>query len=188
MGSSEDGTTAAKPRDAARKDRLIQTRVPRELEATLKEEARKRRLSLSHLIRNALEDTFQLMDGVVADVDQIVSDSVHLAKNVQRNALRLASPSREPAPEPAPGSATGAASEPATGPDTHDTAPDEALDHVYAWNQVVLHRAAACSKCGAAIARGEPGFAGMSDEAGAPRAWLCVRCIEILGTDPAGSR
>ena len=58
---------------AARKDRLIQTRVPRALEKTLKREAERQRLSLSHLIRNILEDAFELMDGVVADVDQIVS-------------------------------------------------------------------------------------------------------------------
>ena len=99
MAPPDEDSPAGKPREATRKDRLIQTRVPRELEATLKEEARKRRLSLSHLIRNALEDTFQLMDGVVADVDQLVSDSVHLARNVQRNARRLASPSREQAAE-----------------------------------------------------------------------------------------
>lgn len=163
MPASDDDRTAATPREPARKDRLIQTRVPRELEATLKEEARRRRLSLSHLIRNALEDTFQLVDGVVADVDQLVNDSVHLARNVQRNARRLASPSREPAP-------------------------DDDLAHVYAWNEVVLQRPGECSKCGTGIARGERGFAGLSDEPGAPRAWLCADCIDALA-DPeaAGS-
>ena len=49
-------------REERRKDRLIQTRVPRDLESTLKREARRRRLTVSHLIRNVLEDAFQLVD------------------------------------------------------------------------------------------------------------------------------
>ena len=155
-----------------RKDRLIQTRVPRELEATLKEEAKRRRLSLSHLIRNALEDTFQLVDGMVADMDQIVSDSVHLAKNVHRNARRLAAPGREPAE----GETEGDTEEPA----------EDALSHVYAWNDVVLHRAVSCSSCGAEIGRGQRGFAGLTEQPGRPPAWLCPTCIEGLTAD-AGS-
>lgn len=81
MGDENDRAT-----DAPRKDRLIQARVPRDLEVTLKQEARRRRLTVSHLIRSVLEDTFQLVDGVVAGVDQIVSDSVHLARAVGRGA------------------------------------------------------------------------------------------------------
>src|SRR5215468_5978143 len=55
-------------RDLDRKDRLVQTRVPRGLESTLKREARRRRLTVSHLIRNILEDALQLVDDVVANV------------------------------------------------------------------------------------------------------------------------
>ncbi len=148
------------PPEPPRKDRLIQARVPRDLEATLKEEAKRRRLSLSHLIRSVLEDTFELVDGVVTDVDQIVSDSVHLARNVRRNARRLASPDRER-------------------DDSQVEARDD-LSHVYAWNELVLHREAACSGCGAVIARGERGYSGLSDEPQAPRVWLCGRCVEQL--------
>jgi len=145
---------------APRKDRLIQTRVPRDLEATLKDEAQRRRLTVSHLIRNILEDTFELVDGVVADVDQIVSDSVSLARNVRRSAQRFASAGRE------------------TARDAADS--DADLSHVYAWNEVVLHRAARCSACGCDIARGERGFTGLSDVPDGPRAWLCQRCIDRL--------
>ena len=123
-----------------RKDRLIQTRVPRDLEATLKDEARRRRVSVSQLIRNLLEDTFDLVDGVVADVDQLVSDSVTLARNVGENARRLAAPGR-PRDE-------------VEGPDLAD---------VFAWNEVVLHRSTRCSSCGAEIAKGERGYVGMAE-------------------------
>jgi hypothetical protein len=130
------------------------------LEVTLKDEARRRRLTVSHLIRSVLEDAFQLVDGVVTDVDQIVTDSVHLARNVRRNARRIASPDREPEPPRA--------------------APADDLSHVYAWNELVLHRDATCSGCAATIARGERGFSGLSDDSHAGRVWLCGRCVEDL--------
>ena len=41
-----------------RKDRLVQARVPERLESTLKEEARRRRTTVSQMVRTILEDTF----------------------------------------------------------------------------------------------------------------------------------
>ncbi len=140
-----------------RKDRLIQARVPRELESTVKAEAERRRLSVSHLIRSVLEDAFDLVDDVVADVDQIVSDSVHLARNVGRNARRIASPTAR-----------------------EDTPPPADLDHIAAWNEVTLNRPVACSQCGDPIGRGTRGFVGLSDDPRAERAWLCGPCVEAL--------
>ncbi len=158
---ARDASTDTPPRESARKDRLVQTRVPRDLEATLKDEARRRRVSVSHLIRSLLEDTFQLVDGVVTDVDQIVADSLHLARNVRRRARNIGSPDRTRA--------------------TPDVEAEADLSHVYAWNELVLHRAANCSGCGAEIGRGERGYAGLSDVADAPRVWLCERCVSELG-------
>ncbi len=43
-----------------RKDRLIQTRVDRRLQKVLLDEARRRRVSVSNLVRNILEDAFGL--------------------------------------------------------------------------------------------------------------------------------
>lgn len=167
-------------REKRRKDRLIQTRVPEDLESTLKREARRRRLTVSHLIRNILEDTFQLVDDVVANVDEIVTDSVELAKRVGRDAKRVADAVREAVAEPPDDegntpadSATGAEPEPAS----DDYAP---LAHVYAWNRVVLNRAATCARCATELARGSEGFVGLSDEANGPRVWLCSDCGESL--------
>jgi len=155
-----------------RKDRLIQARVPQDLESTVKAEAERRRLSVSHLIRSVLEDAFDLVDDVVSDVDQIVSDSVHLARNVGRNARRLASPGQraEPVVEDALDDLSEAADQ-GTGRD---------LSHVAAWNEVMLNRPIPCSSCGGEIARGTRGFVGLSDDPGSERAWLCTRCIDDL--------
>jgi len=167
-GARAKGSSAEGPREKQRKDRLIQTRVPRDLESTLKEEAKRRRLTVSHLIRNVLEDTFELVDGVVADVDQIVSDSVSLARNVSRNVSKLAAAGQ--------GEPRQAAKE----EDEVPTADETEHDHVYAWNEVVLHKPTACARCSDTIERGEPGFVGLTDQPELGRPWLCRRCVGDL--------
>src|SRR5512145_2275080 len=101
--SREGRRSAPHSSGRTRKDRLIQTRVARDLESTLKREAERRRLTVSHLIRNILEDTFQLVDDVVANVDEIVSDSVELARRVGRDARRVADAVRDAVAEPPAG-------------------------------------------------------------------------------------
>jgi hypothetical protein len=88
----------ARRRESERKDRLIQTRVAEDLEQTLKREAARRRLTVSHLIRNTLEDAFELVEGVSKDVEHLVSGSVELAATVKRDAQRIASIVRGVAP------------------------------------------------------------------------------------------
>lgn len=148
-----------------RKDRLIQTRVPRGLERALKREAEKRRLSVSHLIRNVLEDTFDLVDHVVTEVDAIVSDSVGLAKQVQRDARRIAESARG---HGRPRGARGVrVAEPG----------DDALAHIYAWNKVVLNRPARCARCGAPLERGSEAHLGLTQQPNARPTWLCDECV-----------
>ncbi len=157
-----------------RKDRLIQTRVNRDLETTLKEEARRRRLTVSQLIRNVLEDAFNLVDDVVANVDDLVNDSVELARQVSRETRRFrdelgraggeAQRARKSAPEP----------DQARAPE-----PDPDLAEVDAWNPVVLNREASCASCGAALKRGQQAYAGMGGPE-ARRLWLCSDCLGRL--------
>jgi hypothetical protein len=117
-----------------RKDRLIQTRVDRRLQQVLLDEARRRRVSVSNLVRNVLEDAFGLAD---PDVGNVIDDLT-------------------PAPPP----------------------PE--LDHIYAWNAVVLGRDATCSRCARPMPSGQHAFIGLSEDPNAPRAWLCTECGEDL--------
>ena len=155
------------------KDRLVQTRVPRRLEDVLKAEAKRRRLSVSHLIRNVLEDTLTLVDTVVTGGEQLVDTSVRVAGQVARDAGRLATRVRLPSEE--------------------DDAPDEAeerpkpaaapardLDHVLAWNAVVLNREARCARCDATLPKGTPAHLGVSQDPAQPPAWLCAACLASL--------
>ncbi len=130
-----------------RKDRLIQTRVADELDSTLREEARKRRLSVSQLIRNVLEDTFTLVDDVVAE-------TAKLAKTVRRDALRIRDSAQglvRPSTEPA-------------------------IDKVVTWHAVVLAGNTRCANCKTALARGTPASLGVSPDPSGRPLWLCVPC------------
>lgn len=162
---------------APRKDRLVQARVPRDLEQTLRAEAKRQRLSLSQLVRNALEDAFELVDGVVADVDQIVSDSFTLARNVSRNAQRLAD-TRHRQSDPGEDKDQNEDEKEDEGTPTTEARAD--LSHVYGWNELVLHQSARCARCGVELGRGQKGFAGLSDRPDAARTWLCPSCVESL--------
>jgi hypothetical protein len=185
--------------DRQRKDRLIQTRVPQNLESTLKDEARKRRLSVSHLIRNVLEDTFHLVDNVVSEVDRVVADSVGMAQTFKRDAQRLAATARgrtvhreqtasvpdaaEPESSVTHGDSTPGSDTQATEPVATD-APAAALDlgvpaGVYGFQELVLNRAAECAACGVTVPRGARAFLGMADEPG-PRIWVCQECVDAL--------
>lgn len=187
--------------DRQRKDRLIQTRVPQNLESTLKDEARKRRLSVSHLIRNVLEDTFNLVDNVVTEVDRVVADSVGMAQTFKRDAQRLAATARgrthhrddspaasgaTPLPEPEggaeagpPSGETSVESEPAARPGARSELGPGVPPGIYGFQELVLNRAAECASCGVAIPRGAHAFLGMSDEPG-PRTWVCHECVDSL--------
>ncbi|MEM6996372.1 MAG: hypothetical protein AAF721_38055 [Myxococcota bacterium] len=118
-----------------RKDRLIQTRVDRRLQSVLVEEARRRRMSVSNLVRGVLEDTFGLAD---PDVGPVVDGVI---------------PTIPPPP---------------------------VLDHIYAWNAVVLGKVATCSQCATALQAGTSALIGLSEDPDAPRAWLCGECGDAL--------
>ena len=179
-----------------RKDFLIQARVPRELDDVLKKEAKRRRLSVSHLIRNVLEDTYKLVDGVLDEVDSLVKDSVRLTTRVQRDARQIAksatgrAPSRESVEPDAPSAPPPPAATAGPAPNAAAHAPPSVAERpadfdartadVYAWNPVVLHRAARCERCTTPLARGDSAHLGLSDQPTARPRWLCQSCLAEL--------
>lgn len=154
--------------ETARKDRIIQTRVPQDLEATLKDAADQNRVSVSQLIRNVLEDTFNL-------VDNIVADSASLVDTVRRDAQRIAASARRNTAGP-----TRPAAQQAAGTDEFSTPTSTALDEVDAWQDVIVNRPGQCAQCDTPLVRGQHAFRGLSSKAGAAPVWLCASCIEKL--------
>jgi len=135
------------------KSRVIQTRVPKELEDTLKHAAEKKRMTVSHLIRNVLDDTFNLVDG-------FVNDSSSLVENVTRDAKKIAATARGEFQQPAE--------------------KEEILEEVEAWQDVIVNKACQCLQCETVLKRGNHAFRGISTPNLAQVVWLCHSCIENL--------
>lgn len=139
-----------------KKEKLVQTRVPEVLDETLREQARKNRVSVSQLIRNVLEDTFNL-------VENAVSEAAALGQTVKRDAQRLAASAtghrRRTAPPP---------SEPVW------------FDAVYAWQEVVLNQDTPCAICRRVLDRGAHGLIGLEPGGKKPRYTLCPGCAATL--------
>ncbi len=151
-----------------RKARIIQTRVPDDLNATLQKEAKRKRVSVSQLIRNVLEDTFDL-------VDNVVEGTRSFGELDRRDAKRIAQ------------SATGAARAKGHTYPVEDERVElvparkklETFNHVEAWQEVRVNRDTACAHCGRALGRGKPALLGMVSD-GKVRPWLCPTCAALL--------
>lgn len=136
-----------------RKSRVIQTRVPQDLEDTLKDAAERKRMTVSHFIRYVLEDTFSLVDG-------IVQDSSTLMENVSRDAKKLAATARGEALE-------------------DEEVKKALLDTVDAWQDVIVNKPSTCLQCDVELKRGKKAFRGIGGK-GEGAVWLCAECIESL--------
>ncbi|HVW30640.1 MAG TPA: hypothetical protein VHC69_35030 [Polyangiaceae bacterium] len=172
------------------KDRLIQTRVPGRIENVLKEEAQRRRLTVSHLIRNILEDTFQLVGDVVVGAGDIAKDSVTLAEQVALDAGKIVATVRDTARDAKKIVATARDAPPAEDKAAAPRDPSKfaaaaprdpsKFAHVLAWNQVIANRLVECGGCGKHIPRGGVAHVGLSTDSQAPSAWLCPDCLSRL--------
>lgn len=74
MAEQKKTRRRAKPRQT--KDRVLQARIPRHLDEELRDHAEQLGLSVSTVVRNVLLNTFELVEGVVAD-------STNLARAIQ---------------------------------------------------------------------------------------------------------
>ena len=166
------------------KDRLIQTRVPERLESVLKDEAQKRRLTVSHLIRNMLEDTFDLVDTVVTGAGDIAKDSAAIAEQVAHDAGKIAATVRGAAQDA--GKLATSVKEVVRGRGTAPRAAEKEprplpdLGHILAWNQVVANQPVECAGCAASIRRGGVAHLGVSQNPARPPTWLCPGCLARL--------
>jgi predicted DNA-binding ribbon-helix-helix protein len=167
--------------EGERKDRLIQTRVAGDLDDALRDEAKKQRLTVSQLIRNLLEDTFHLVDGIVAN-------TANLTAAVRRDALRLAASAKGGAARPAGGAAAkgaGTTARGGAGTAARRVAVSSgglpaAVQDVDAWQEVVVGRESVCDGCSKPLGRGEKALLGLLQGGSHARVWLCPACAARL--------
>ena len=117
------------------KDRVLQARIPEQLDEELRDRAEQLGLSVSTVVRNVLLHTFELVEGVV-------TDSAQLARTIQ---------GRESPPPPTL--------------EAPDTAAPPGEMPVIGWQEAVLNRNGICDQCNAILTTGEPAGVGVPMQA-----------------------
>ena len=133
------------------KDRVLQARIPEELDEELRGRAEELGLSVSTVVRNVLSNTFNLVEGVVAD-------SADIARAIT---------GKRP-PNPA-SSSVAAMLEPT------DTGVEPA---VLAWQEAVLNKNGVCDTCNAILPVGERAAIGVPTHA--RPVLMCLECLANL--------
>jgi hypothetical protein len=138
------------------KDRVLQARIPEQLDEELRDRAEQLGLSVSTVVRNVLLHTFELVEGVV-------TDSAQLARTIQ---------GRESPPPPPPVALEA--------PDPDPSAPP-VESPVIGWQEAVLNRNGICDTCNAILTIGERAGVGVPMQA--RPVLLCMECLTALGAD-----
>ena len=138
------------------KDRVLQARIPEDLDEELRDRAEQLGISVSTVVRNVLLHTFDLVEGVV-------SDSAQIARAIQGRENRPATPSL-PAPEPADA---------------------DADIGVIGWQEAILNRNGVCEQCNTILAKGETAAVGVPAQA-RPVLLCLACLGNLTSTDTAG--
>lgn len=138
------------------KDRVLQARIPEQLDDELRGRAEQLGLSVSTIVRNVLLNTFELVEGVVTDSSQIAR----------------ALSARHDSP---PASQTALSTPPADGADS--------VASVIGWQEVVLNKNGVCEQCNAILPLGENAAIGLP--AGPRAILLCKPCLQERTTSAA---
>lgn len=146
------------PKDE-KKERVLHTRVSESLEEDLKRRAAELGTSVSNLVRNVLQNTFEMVGDIVHDAGQ---------------AARAA---RGGDGEPRERTKVGWVA-PASG------SPPAREPRLIGWQELFLELNAVCDRCNQILSRGTAAAVGVYDPPG-PRAFLCAACLERLRGEPA---
>jgi len=142
----------------SKKQKVIHTRVPENLDAEIKQRASNLGLSVSNLVRNVLQHSFGLVGNVVAD-------SANIARSARGVMLQ-----ERPADSLPLGSTP-------TLPGTRVQ-----KETVLGWQEAVLTLNAVCDSCNAVLPKASRAAIGISDIP-ASRHFLCLNCLKEISHD-----
>jgi hypothetical protein len=147
-------TQRKKPQRARRgttKDRVLQARIPEQLDDQLRVRAEQLGLSVSTIVRNALLHTFELVEGVV-------TDSAQIGRVLQgRGTAKPAAATALPAP---------------------DIAPAPTTPTIVGWQEAILNQNGICDTCNTMLPVGERAAVGLPIQA--RPTFLCLTCLAAL--------
>jgi hypothetical protein len=133
------------------KDRVLQARIPEQLDEELRDRAEQLGLSVSTIVRNVLLHTFELVEGVVTDSAQVGRALQGREAPSHTTALELSAP---------------------------DTARPKDEIAVVGWQEAILNLNGICDKCNAILPMGERAAVGVPAQA--RPILLCLECLEAL--------
>ena len=135
------------------KDRVLQARIPEHLDEELRDRAEQLGLSVSTVVRNVLLNTFDLVEGVVAD-------SAQIGRALQGRG--------------APHSLTSQESPISAPPPRDNETP------VVGWQEAILNLNGICEQCNAILPKGERAAVGLP--ARTRPVLLCLECLQALSS------
>jgi len=143
----------------ATKDRVLQARIPEQLDEELRDRAEQLGLSVSTIVRNVLLHTFELVEGVVTDSAQVGRALQGRETHSETTALELSAP---------------------------DTTPPADEIAVVGWQEAILNLNGICDKCNAILPMGERAAVGVPAQA--RPVLLCLECLEALSPQPPAQK
>lgn len=160
----------------------MHTRISDDLDEALQDAARRLRVPVSNLVRNVLEDVFDVVEAVTENVGEFVDDVVEEAQQIGRrwegrfgrHGVRRAREeygprSERPEPPPAPPAA----------PEPEPAATRSEFPDVAAWQPLVVNSPQDCAGCGRRILRGDAAYLAVGGTRPGPT-WLCETCLDGL--------
>jgi hypothetical protein len=172
-----------------RKERVLHTRISDDLDEALQDAARRLRVPVSNLVRNVLEDVFDVVEAVTENVGGFVEDVVEEAQDLGRRwegrwrertaearsrqfaEDRAARPQR-PAPAARP-------AEPAPAPEPEPAHANAEFPDVAAWQPLVMNGVQSCAGCGREMRRGDAAYLAVGGDRPGPT-FLCEPCLDGL--------
>jgi hypothetical protein len=172
-----------------RKERILHTRVSRQLSEEIRRVAEDLRVPVSNLVRNVLEEAFHVVEQVSDDVGGIVEEVIEEAERARDRFRRRAWRHRDHWHEQEDArraAATPTREEPPTPPHQERASEPErgarmAFPGVVGWQPLVLDVARRCACDDRPLGRGEDAWVGLGEQ-GLTRFYLCGPCMAARRT------
>jgi hypothetical protein len=149
-----------------RKERVLHTRISEQLAGDIRRMAEDLRVPVSNLVRNVLEEAFDVVESVSDNVGDLVEEVLEEAERARDRIRARRRPQYARRARAAPGA-----------PEAGEASAHRSYPEVIGWQPLIFNQARRCSDCDAAIDVGERAFAGLAAGGLSPHA-LCGECME----------
>ena len=166
-------------REERKKEKMLNLRIGEDLEGKLRSESERLKMPVSSLVRNILDNAFDLVDGVTRNVGDLVEDVVEDAVGVGGAFRSAVKDVLGAAPCADVGNGNGNGDAECDKPEQPRSAAD-LVDEVSVWSEVTIGKPAACASCSTAIPRWFKAHAGECDDAVGGLLYLCEPCMEKM--------